>query len=357
VLICGTYLSAYSSAARVRQLHDLRGLLLERDKPIVLVGDFNLAPMPTDGRYGDDASKWTSEGERAALAQLVNEIGLVDLTTCFRLGEQHFTFERINKGKWTRFRCDLAFAPDGPAFAACYDHDVRKGSQAFTDHSACIVDVAPGEVAAGVHAVVLHPPPAEAPASVGETLTVRPHNTAIRRTGPSKPVRALTESGALGRWRVRCILDYGCGHGADVRHLASLGYIVAGYDPHPDFGRTFLPSDRFDLVLLMYVLNVLPTQQDRLAALRGASRCLSASGRMLVVARSASEIEREAAAKAWPRHGDGYLSDARRGMFQHGMTREELVSLTAAAALRPADEQGQAGGAGVSLLVTPCDPG
>ena len=105
VLICGTYLSGYSSAVRARQLHDLRDLLLAQSKPVVLIGDFNLAPMPIDGRYGDDASKWTSAGERAALAQLVNEIDLVDLTTCFRLGEQHFTFERINKGKWTRFRC------------------------------------------------------------------------------------------------------------------------------------------------------------------------------------------------------------------------------------------------------------
>jgi exonuclease III len=141
VLICGTYLSAYSSAERVRQLHALRHLLLERSQPIVLMGDFNLAPMAPDGRYGGEESKWTSAAERAALAKLVSEIGLVDLTTCCRLGEQHFTFERINKGKWTRFRCDLAFAPDGPSFAARYDHDVRTGSHAFTDHSACIVDL------------------------------------------------------------------------------------------------------------------------------------------------------------------------------------------------------------------------
>ncbi len=289
-LICCIYLSAYSSRVRVRQLDALRCSLMDNAKPLVLVGDFNLAPMPMDGRYGDDESKWTSAGERAALTRLLAEIGLVDLTTCVRLGGQQYTFERINKGKWTRFRCDLAFATEGNAFVARYDHEVRSGSNAFTDHSACIVDLRPGMAIEG--APTFSPPHSEPQsATVTTSINVRPHNTAIHRSIASKPVRKLVASGALGRWGVRSILDYGCGHGADVQHLTNLGYAVAGYDPHPDFGRAFLPSDRFDLVLLLYVLNVLPTESQRLQSIRGAARCLLPKGRLLMVARSRAEIQ------------------------------------------------------------------
>lgn len=139
--ICCTYLSAYSSKTRLKQIENLRNILSNRSKSVILLGDFNLAPMPEDGRYGAEESKWTSVGERNMLQQLLTENCLVDLTSFIRLGEQHYTFERINKGKWTRFRCDLAFAPGGDAFYAQYDHNVRRGSDAFTDHSACIVDI------------------------------------------------------------------------------------------------------------------------------------------------------------------------------------------------------------------------
>ena len=178
---------------------------------------------------------------------------------------------------------------------------------------------------------------------------IKPHNTAIHRKDPSQPVATLFRTGQLERWGVRSILDYGCGHGTDVCHLKALGFEAEGYDPHPDFKHTTLPVRHFDLVLVLYVLNVLPTQQERLDALRGAAQCMTAAGRMLVVARSVSEIER--AAKDWPRHNDGYLSNADRGMFQHGMTRQELIDLAAAASLRPAEETMQKGRGGVGLLL------
>ena len=64
---------------------------------------------------------------------------------------------------------------------------------------------------------------------------------------------------------------------------------------------------------------------------------MEARGRMFIVARSVSAIE--SVARGWPIQGDGYLSNARRGMFQHGMTRKELADLALAASLCPTDEQ------------------
>jgi diadenosine tetraphosphate (Ap4A) HIT family hydrolase len=81
------------------------------------------------------------------------------------------------------------------------------------------------------------------------------HLTAKERDRPSFPTRKLLE---MGRIRGR-VLDYGCGHGADVRFLSQRGFDAVGYDPHyaPD-----LPSGPFDTVLCHYVLNVLfPEEQ------------------------------------------------------------------------------------------------
>jgi exonuclease III len=140
IVVCITYLSSERSSKRVSQLQALRSRLLKCKKPIVLVGDFNLAPSSCDGLYGEATSPWTKKSERIALAEMTRDLDLVDLTSPDQLGQQQFTFERINKGKWTRFRCDLAFARRGTGATARYDHSVRLGSQAFTDHSACVVE-------------------------------------------------------------------------------------------------------------------------------------------------------------------------------------------------------------------------
>lgn len=75
--------------------------------------------------------------------------------------------------------------------------------------------------------------------------------TALHRKGPSAPLLLLLEQHAvIGR-----VLDYGCGHGADVEYLKSLSFPAVGYDPK---WAPVLPTGRFDTVLCTYVLNVLP---------------------------------------------------------------------------------------------------
>jgi ATP adenylyltransferase len=85
-----------------------------------------------------------------------------------------------------------------------------------------------------------------------------PKDTAIRRTGPSAPLRALLPLLPRGSR----VLDLGCGHGADVAHLQSLGFSAQGWDPH---WRPEPPTFPVDVVLCTYVLNVLPPpEQDTL---------------------------------------------------------------------------------------------
>jgi len=103
----------------------------------LIVGDFNMAPRPEDGRYGDSESAWTGARERRAF-QAILAGGLSDLTASL---PPEFTFERWNRGDWTRFRCDLALATASVRGMASGDHSVRAPKLGFTDHSAVVVDL------------------------------------------------------------------------------------------------------------------------------------------------------------------------------------------------------------------------
>lgn len=76
------------------------------------------------------------------------------------------------------------------------------------------------------------------------------HLTAKERDRASYPTRRLL---AMGRIQGR-VLDFGCGHGADVAFLRDQGFDVTAYDPH--YAPT-PPEGRFDTILCQYVLNVL----------------------------------------------------------------------------------------------------
>jgi 2-polyprenyl-3-methyl-5-hydroxy-6-metoxy-1,4-benzoquinol methylase len=81
------------------------------------------------------------------------------------------------------------------------------------------------------------------------------HLTAIHRRSPSSPLKfLLLNNNICGR-----VLDYGCGHGADVSHLKSCGFDSVGYDPHwnPD-----MPIGTFDTILCTYVLNTITEKES-----------------------------------------------------------------------------------------------
>jgi hypothetical protein len=89
------------------------------------------------------------------------------------------------------------------------------------------------------------------------------------------------------------------------------------------------------VVTLIFVLNVLLTVEARLEAMRGATARLAPERVLMVAARSAASIRREAARNGWRAWGDGFVSHERRGTFQHGMDAEEIVGLGAMLGLRP----------------------
>lgn len=125
-----------------------------------------------------------------------------------------------------------------------------------------------------------------------------PKDTAIRRTGPSAPLRYLIASGEFWRdasWSSfglngPTILDYGCGHGADVEHLRSLGYDADGWDPYWQPRR---PAQRYDIVLCTYVLNVITCDAERAEALRQVQEWTKPGGVAFVTVRRDLDADTE----------------------------------------------------------------
>ena len=87
-------------------------------------------------------------------------------------------------------------------------------------------------------------------------IDVQSYNTAISRSSPSAPLRYLHKQGLLSS----SVLDYGCGKGADFRHLSDEGYLSEGYDPY--WRPIDLGFKKFDTILCTYVLNVLPKEHE-----------------------------------------------------------------------------------------------
>ena len=79
------------------------------------------------------------------------------------------------------------------------------------------------------------------------------HRTAISRSSMSVPARWLDDEGLI----VGDILDFGCGRGYDANELGAVGY-----DPNSDDHQE-TPNDKFDTVVCIYVLNVIPPDEQQ----------------------------------------------------------------------------------------------
>lgn len=100
------------------------------------------------------------------------------------------------------------------------------------------------------------------------------HLTAISRRTLSKPTQYLVRHGLLqGR-----LLDYGCGRGFDCDYLQ-----CEGYDPHY---RPQSPTGAYDTIFCNYVLNVLPTVEERQSVIDGIQTLLSKVGRAYIAVRA-----------------------------------------------------------------------
>lgn len=74
------------------------------------------------------------------------------------------------------------------------------------------------------------------------------------------------------------VLDYGCGRGFDCDFLE-----CDGYDPHY---RPEQPAHRYDTIFCVYVLNVLPTEEERFEAINSVRKLLKKDGKAYFVVRN-----------------------------------------------------------------------
>lgn len=127
----------------------------------------------------------------------------------------------------------------------------------------------------------------------------------------SRPVRLALDDGVLTRGK--SFFDYGCGRGADIRHLSRRGFDADGWDP------THRPGDRkaADVVNLGYVANVIEDPVERLATVQEAWRLAQ---EVLVVA---ARLDSDRRSWLGPTLGDGMLT--RLGTFQKYFTQDELT--------------------------------
>jgi hypothetical protein len=341
------YLDARAQATRAQQLDQLRaGMRAEGDRPALVVGDFNLAPRPHDGLFDGHPSSFNTDTDRGPFHSLLTACLLHDTTAA---DPPEFSVVRSARGKRWEFRCDLALVSDylAPSVTVTYDHAVRAGDTAFTDHSALLIDlpVSPphlrrphperlfslavdlgGQHTADAHTPHTPPPPTSCQA----------HKTAITRRSPSPFARNILEVVAP-KLSVGSVLDYGCGRGTDVAHYRKAGLRADGYDPYPPFGWARQPTTAgYDLVTLVFVLNVLPDPRQRVRVLKQAGTYLRPGGHMLVVTRSPRDIQTRAAQAGWGRHNDGYWSSQRKQTFQRGISQAEIERLARRAELNPA---------------------
>jgi len=80
-------------------------------------------------------------------------------------------------------------------------------------------------------------------------------------------------------------LVFGCGRGVDVTWLQRRKFDARGYDPHVPFGFSQLPDAKFDLVMLVYLMTRLKTDEARSAAIAQAFSYVRPGGRLLIASR------------------------------------------------------------------------
>ncbi|MEE8385658.1 MAG: methyltransferase domain-containing protein [Dehalococcoidia bacterium] len=108
--------------------------------------------------------------------------------------------------------------------------------------------------------------------------------TAMRRKTWSAPMRWLYSAGLFHRPGAK-VLDYGCGHGADVVALREHQVDAIGFDPvHSPEGGAH-QAGQFDIVTCHYVLNTLPSTAERMFVIDGMLAALKPGGRGFVTVR------------------------------------------------------------------------
>lgn len=108
-----------------------------------------------------------------------------------------------------------------------------------------------------------------------------------------RPARARTEAAPIVQRLVEAqlispkqeILVFGCGRGIDVAWLQRRKFEAQGYDPHVPFGFSQAPTAKFDLVMMVYLMTRLKTDEARRAAIAQAFAHVRPGGHLLIASR------------------------------------------------------------------------
>lgn len=108
-----------------------------------------------------------------------------------------------------------------------------------------------------------------------------------------RPVRARTEAAPALQRMVEAqlinpkheILIFGCGRGVDVAWMQRRKFDVQGFDPHVPYGFSQAPTRKFDLVMMVYLMTRLKSDEGRKAAITQAFNHVRPGGNLLIASR------------------------------------------------------------------------
>ena len=169
----------------------------------------------------------------------------------------------------------------------------------------------------------------DSPQKVRETITkvasqriVKREATAMSTSRPSAPTQWAFHKGLISP----VVVDWGCGKGRDSKWLDSFNIDVISYDPFykPEPNPRNIDFRKVNTVLLIYVLNIIETMEDRRKVLEEIYNLAKPGTIVIISTRSRREIERNARRSCWKKLNDGYLTG--KNTFQKGFTLEELSS-------------------------------
>ena len=165
------------------------------------------------------------------------------------------------------------------------------------------------------------------------------HKTAIYRDRWTKPGRWLYEHFfQKDNITLGSMLDFGAGKSIDSERWKKEAEVLdaQAYDKHEQSGfegRGTKPDRKFELVTVIFVLNVVETDQDRIKILNDAMQYVKPDGYIFIATRSKKEIERarvrsEKKGNKWKELQSGvYVSDPRKKTIQCGVDDQDIQSL------------------------------
>ena len=160
------------------------------------------------------------------------------------------------------------------------------------------------------------------------------HKTAIYRDRWTKPGRWLYEHFFKDNIALDSMLDFGAGKSIDEKFWTKEAGIdtAKAYDIHeqPGFpGRGIRPDRQFELVTVIFVLNVVETDEERIAILNDAMHYVMPDGYIFIATRSKKDIANAVKkGKNWTKLPSGaYVSGPKKHTIQCGVDDQDIQSL------------------------------